>query len=57
MQSFSAVFAGITAILAKYGLENVNADLGLGIRTATIFVIITIIITLLAQKYKGTFLY
>jgi len=47
----SAVFAGITAILAKYGLENVNADLGLGIRTATIFFIITII-NFIGSKYK-----
>ena len=47
----SAVFAGITAILAKYGLENVNADLGLGIRTTTIFFIITAI-NLIGSKYK-----
>jgi transporter family protein len=47
----SAVFAGVTAILAKYGLENVNADLGLGIRTATIFFIITII-NFIGSKYK-----
>jgi transporter family protein len=47
----SAVFAGITSILAKYGLENVNADLGLGIRTATIFFIITTI-NFVGSKYK-----
>lgn len=47
----SMIFAGITSILAKYGLENVNADLGLGIRTATIFFIITTI-NFFGSKYK-----
>ncbi len=47
----SMIFAGITAILAKYGLENVNADLGLGVRTATIFLLITAI-NLFGSKYK-----
>lgn len=37
----SMIFAGLTSILAKYGLQNINADLALGIRTATIFFIIT----------------
>lgn len=37
----SAVFAGATSILAKYGLQNVNADLGLSIRTTTIFIIVS----------------
>ncbi|MBS1627546.1 MAG: EamA family transporter [Bacteroidetes bacterium] len=48
----SMIFAGITSILAKYGLQNVNADLGLGIRTATIFFIITAI-NLFGSKYKA----
>ena len=48
----SAVFAGITSILAKYGLEKVNPDLGLGIRTAAIFFIITTV-NFLGSKYKG----
>jgi transporter family protein len=47
----SAVFAGITSILAKYGLENVNPDLGLGIRTATIFIFITVS-NFIGSKYK-----
>jgi transporter family protein len=38
----SMVFAGLTSVLAKYGLENINPDLGLGIRTTTIFLFITI---------------
>lgn len=36
----SMVFAGFTSVLAKYGLENINSDLGLGIRTATIFILV-----------------
>jgi bacterial/archaeal transporter family protein len=40
----SMFFAGFTSILAKYGLQNVNADLGLGIRTTTIFFIITVFV-------------
>ncbi|RMG69113.1 MAG: EamA family transporter [Bacteroidetes bacterium] len=34
------VFAGVTAIFAKYGLEEVDADLGLFIRTAVIFALV-----------------
>lgn len=47
----SMIFAGLTSILAKYGLQNVNADLGLGIRTTTIFFIITVI-NIVGAKYK-----
>lgn len=36
----SMIFAGITSVLAKYGLQNVSADFGLGVRTTVIFVII-----------------
>jgi uncharacterized membrane protein len=31
------LFAGMTAVLAKLGLAHVHPDLGLGIRTAVIF--------------------
>ena len=34
----SAFFAGLTAVLAKYGVKNINSDLGLAIRTAVVFV-------------------
>lgn len=34
------IFAGLTSVLAKYGLQNINPDLGLGIRTTTIFFLI-----------------
>lgn len=37
----SMIFAGFTSVLAKYGLQNINLDLGLGIRTVTIFLLIT----------------
>ncbi len=36
----SMIFAGITSILAKYGLQNVSADFGLCVRTIVIFAII-----------------
>lgn len=45
------IFAGLTAVLAKYGLQNINADLGLGIRTTAIFIIITVF-NLIGNKYK-----
>ncbi|MEJ7646510.1 MAG: EamA family transporter [Chryseolinea sp.] len=47
----SMIFAGLTAVLAKYGLQNINADLGLGIRTTAIFIIITVF-NLIGNKYK-----
>ena len=39
----SMIFAGLTSILAKYGLANINPDFGLGIRTTVIFLMITFI--------------
>jgi bacterial/archaeal transporter family protein len=47
----SMVFAGVTAILAKYGLQNVSADFGLGVRTTIIFLIV-IIINVVGANYK-----
>ena len=47
----SMVFAGLTSVLAKYGLQNIHPDLGLGIRTTTIFFLI-IIINLAGSTYK-----
>lgn len=47
----SMIFAGLTSVLAKYGLQNISADFGLGIRTTVIFVIITTI-NLIGSKYK-----
>lgn len=47
----SMIFAGLTSVLAKYGLQNINADLGLGIRTTTIFLII-VVINVIGSKFK-----
>jgi len=47
----SMIFAGLTSVLAKYGLQNINPDLGLGIRTTTIFFFI-IIFNLVTDKLK-----
>jgi len=47
----SMIFAGLTSVLAKYGLQNISADFGLGIRTTIIFIIITLI-NLVGAKYK-----
>lgn len=38
----SMLFAGVTAIFAKYGLEKVDADLGMSIRTAVIFLLVAV---------------
>ena len=46
------VFAGLTSVLAKYGLKNIHPDLGLGIRTATTFFLITTF-NLFTDKYNG----
>ena len=46
------VFAGLTSVLAKYGLQNIHPDLGLGIRTTTIFILI-MLFNLVGEKYKG----
>jgi transporter family protein len=47
----SMLFAGLTSVLAKYGLQNVSADFGLAVRTAVIFAII-MAINVIGDKYK-----
>ncbi len=47
----SMIFAGFTSVLAKYGLQNIHPDLGLGIRTTTIFFLITVF-TVFTGKWK-----
>ena len=47
----SMLFAGVTSVLAKYGLQNVSADFGLAVRTTIIFVIITTI-NIAGQRFK-----
>ena len=38
----AALFAGLTSVLAKFGIEKINADLGLVIRTAIVLVLVVI---------------
>ena len=38
----SMFFAGLTSVIAKFGLKNVSSDLGLAIRTTMVFVLIWI---------------
>ena len=47
----SMFFAGLTSVLAKFGLQNIHPDLGLGIRTTTIFFLITAFV-LITDKLK-----
>ncbi len=35
-------FAGLTSVLAKFGIKNINSDLGLAIRTAVVFLLVTL---------------
>ncbi len=47
----SMIFAGLTSVLAKYGLKNIHPEFGLGIRTTVIFFIITLV-NVIGSKYK-----
>ncbi len=38
----SMLFAGVTSVIAKFGLKNVSGDLGIAIRTTMIFVLVWI---------------
>ena len=38
----SMLFAGVTSVIAKFGLKNVPSDLGLAIRTTMVFVFVWI---------------
>ncbi|OJV29185.1 MAG: hypothetical protein BGO32_07780 [Bacteroidetes bacterium 37-13] len=35
-------FAGLTSVLAKFGIQNISADLGVAIRTAVVLVVVAI---------------
>jgi transporter family protein len=48
----SMLFAAVTSVLAKYGLQNINPELGLGIRTTTIFFLI-VTFNLVTDKLKN----
>lgn len=49
----SMFFAGLTSVIAKFGLKNVPSDLALAIRTTAVFVIIWI--NALAFRYTSQF--
>lgn len=52
----SMFFAGLTSVIAKFGLKNVPSDLGLAIRTTMVFVLIWMNAIVLKQtKYMGDF--
>lgn len=48
---FSMLFAGLTSVLAKFGLANIHPDLGLGIRTTVIFILIASV-NIYGTKYR-----
>ncbi len=43
----STLFAGLTSVLAKTGLKGISSDLGLAIRTAVVFILVTLNVTVL----------
>ena len=45
-------FAGLTSVLAKFGLKNIPSDLGLAIRTTVVFLFITTNILLQSSTLK-----
>ena len=36
----ATLFAGLTSVLAKYGISKINSDLGLAIRTITVLIFV-----------------
>ena len=38
----SMFFAGLTSVIAKFGLKNISADLGLAVRTIIVFIFVTL---------------
>ena len=51
---YSMVFAGLTSVIAKAGLKNVSADIGLTVRTTFIFVFIWINLFFFSQMKEFT---
>jgi transporter family protein len=49
----AALFAGITAVIAKAGLKTIGADLGLAVRTAFVFLFTTTAVLLLTDTSKA----
>lgn len=38
----SMFFAGLTSVIAKFGLKDISADLGLAVRTVVVFIFVTL---------------
>ena len=38
----SMFFAGLTSVIAKFGLKNISSDLGIAVRTTTVFIFVTL---------------
>lgn len=52
----SAFFAGLTSVIAKFGLKNVPSDLGLAVRTFAVYVFVWVIaIVLRHTKEMGSY--
>ena len=49
----SAVFAGITAILSKIGLKNINSDFATAIRTCVVFIMAWLIVLFRIEKISA----
>jgi len=49
----AALFAGITAVIAKAGLKTIGADLGLAVRTAFVFLFTTAAVLFLSDTSKA----
>jgi transporter family protein len=49
----AALFAGLTAVVAKAGLKTIGADLGLAVRTAFVFVFTMAAVLLLTDTSKA----
>ena len=48
----SMLFAGITSVLAKFGMKNLSSDTALAIRTAIVFLIVTANVLLFRNAFK-----
>ena len=49
----SAVFAALTSILAKVGIDGVNSNLATAIRTAVVLVMALVMVVIIALLFKA----
>ena len=50
----SAVFAALTAILAKLGIQGVDSDLATLVRTAVILIVLSVFVWFAVEKGSGS---